>query len=102
MSNIRRPWLLNGGKPDRVGRVQTQIRRAFIASGGRPLKIRDLLVYCYPAAIKHPRWRRWKIHCALPKFGVPLGRISTKQGRPMLWAPKDELARLIRKPRRAQ
>jgi hypothetical protein len=30
------------GKP-KVGRVQCQIRRAFIAAGGRPLTIADLL-----------------------------------------------------------
>jgi hypothetical protein len=95
MPKTRKPWLLNGGKPDRVGRVQTQIRRAFIASGGRPLKIRELLAYCYPAATKHPRWHRWKIHCALPRFGVPFGRVASEQGRPMLWAPKPELLRLI-------
>lgn len=44
-AKTRRPWLLSGGKPARVGRVQTQIRRAFIASGGRQLKIRDLIAY---------------------------------------------------------
>jgi hypothetical protein len=34
--------LVIAGKP-KVGRVQHQIRRAFIACGGRPLTIADLL-----------------------------------------------------------
>ena len=29
------------------------------------------------------------------KFGVPLGRVASEQGRPMVWSPKPELLRLI-------
>lgn len=91
----RRPWLLKSGKPQRIGKIQNRIRRAFVANNGRPLKIRDLLAHCYPRASKPPRWCRWSIHKALPKFGVPLGRVANEQGRPMVWIAKPELLRLI-------
>jgi hypothetical protein len=95
MPKARRPWLLKSGKPQRIGKIQNRIRRAFVANNGRPLKIRELLDHCYPRTSKPPRWCRWSIHKALPKFGVPLGRIPTQQGRPMLWAPNADLIRLI-------
>ncbi len=82
------------GKRVIVGRIQKQIRRAFVASTGQPLVISELLARCYPAAKQHPRWHRWSIHRALPKYGVALGR-SRRQGRPIVWAPRPELARLI-------
>jgi hypothetical protein len=37
------------GKPDRIGRVQRQVKRAFIAKGS-PLRIGSLLAHCYPRA----------------------------------------------------
>ncbi len=86
--------VLIGGKPDRIGRVQCQIRRAFVAADGKPLRIGDLLPRCFPGVDCYARWMRKSIHRALPKFGVSLGRTS-RQGRPILWAPKPELARLI-------
>ncbi len=36
-TNRRYPNLRLSGTPDRLGRMQKQIRRAFIASGGKPL-----------------------------------------------------------------
>jgi hypothetical protein len=77
-----------------VGRVQRQVRRAFIASDGRPLQIGDLLARCYPGTTDHPVWHRTNVHRALPKFAVSLGRTNA-QGRPIMWAPNPELIRLI-------
>jgi hypothetical protein len=90
--------LLNGGKPVRTGRLQSQIRRAFICSNGRPLCIADLLPRCFPAAKRHARWMRKSVHRALPRFAIPLGRIPDRQGRPMIWAPRPEICRLVAKP----
>jgi hypothetical protein len=91
----RRPWLLKSGKPQRIGKIQNRIRRAFVANNGRPLKIRELLSCCYPRTCKPPRWCRWSIHKALAKFGVPLGRAAHEQGRPMVWVPNAKLLKLI-------
>jgi hypothetical protein len=77
-----------------VGRVQRQVRRAFVASNGRPLQIGDLLARCYPGTTDHPVWHRTNVHRALPKFAVSLGRTNA-QGRPIMWAPSPELRRLI-------
>jgi hypothetical protein len=77
-----------------VGRVQRQVRRAFVASNGRPLQIGDLLARCYPGTTDHPVWHRTNVHRALPKFAVSLGR-TNEQGRPIMWAPNPELIRLI-------
>jgi hypothetical protein len=85
----RRPWLLNRGKPDRIGRVQRQILRAFIASNGQPLLISDLLPRCYPRAKRFEKWHRNGVHAALRRFAVSLGRLPNVQGRPALWAPKS-------------
>ena len=77
-----------------VGRVQRQVRRAFIAGDGRPLQIGNLLARCYPGTTDHPVWHRTNVHRALPKFAVSLGRTNA-QGRPIMWAPNPELIRLI-------
>jgi hypothetical protein len=82
------------GKP-KVGRVQRQIRRAFIASAGRPLSVADLLPHCFPAAASYARWMRWSVYRAAPKFAESLGRAESRQGRPIVWAPNAELRRLI-------
>ncbi len=92
----RRPGLLAAGKPDRIGRVQLNVRRAFVATAGRPLMIRDLLPRCYPRAESYTRWQRWSIHRAVRRFGVSTGRAESLQGRPVVWVPSAELMRLIR------
>jgi hypothetical protein len=78
----------------RVGRVQLQIRRAFIAADGKPLQIGDLLPRCFPSAASFPRWMRNSVHRAIPKFAISLCRTNGR-GRPNLYAAKPELARLI-------
>jgi len=78
----------------RTGRVQRNIRRAFVAVNGRPLCIAELLARCYPAAREHPHWHRTNIHRAVRKFAVPIGQ-SRARGYPIIWAPNAELRRLI-------
>ena len=77
----RRENLLPGGKPDRLGRVQKQIKRAFIASGGKPLRIADLLPRCYPAVRGFKLWHRTNVHRAIDKVARPIGR----DGKGVIW-----------------
>jgi hypothetical protein len=74
------------------GRIQRQLRRAFIASGGSPLCIADLLTWCYPRAGRHPRWHRHRIHDALPRWAISLDRLDHRPGRPILWGPNADSA----------
>jgi hypothetical protein len=81
---------------DKVGRLQRQARRAFIASGGRPLRTGEVARRCYPRAVKIGNWQREAVRSALHKFAVPIGRSSRGRGRPTIWAPKPELERAIK------
>jgi len=78
----------------RVGRLQCQVRRAFIAADGRSLSTTDLLRWCYPERRRFERWRSQAVRRAAPKYAVPIGRRRSR-GLPILWAPKPELLRLI-------
>ena len=79
----------------RIGRLQLRVRRAFIASNGQPLTIADFLPRCYPQTRSYARWQYRAVGRAACKFGVSLGRAESRQGRPIVWAPNAELARLI-------
>jgi hypothetical protein len=72
----------------RLGRIQLQVRRAFVSSSGRPLQISDLLPRVYPRLTQFESWHRWSIRRALLRVAVSLGRIPSRRGRPNLWAPK--------------
>jgi hypothetical protein len=74
---------------NRVGRIQRQVRRAFVASSGAPLEISALLASCYPRLAKFKHGHRKSVHRALKRFAVSLGRLPHVQGRPALWAPKS-------------
>ena len=74
---------------DRVGRVQRQVRRAFIVADGKPLCIADLLPRCYPRARQYTVWQRWCVHRALRKYGQRIGRSKTGRGCPIVWLPSD-------------
>jgi hypothetical protein len=77
---------------NRVGRIQKQIRRAFIASSGRPLLTIDLLEYGYPRVDHYERWHYVSIYRAASKFAVRVGG----PGRAfIIWGPKPELADLV-------
>ena len=58
----------------REGRVMRAIRRALIASGGRPLKTRDLLRFAYPQLKQFQFWNYWSIYRAAPRYAVKDGR----------------------------
>jgi hypothetical protein len=55
----------------REGRIQRACRRAFIASGGRPLSMRELRQWAYPGQLRK-RWHRWSIVRALRRLGAVL------------------------------
>ena len=76
------------GSPDRIGRVQLQIRQAFIASGGAPLRMRDLLPRCYPRADRYKDWHRWNVRRAALTVAIQIGR----DGKGVIWAPSASLA----------
>jgi len=86
MSDINRryPNLRLSGTPDRLGRVQKQIRRAF-SSGGKPLGISALLRWCYPRASKFKPWHRTNVHRAVAKVAKPIRR----HRRGNEWVPFD-------------
>jgi len=44
----------------RLGRIQLQVRRAFISTG-RPLQISDLLPRVYPRLTQFESWHRWSV-----------------------------------------
>jgi hypothetical protein len=68
--------------PRRSGRVITQTRRAFIASGGRPLSMTELRQWCF-AGRERRHWHYWSITRALRRLGaISLGRA----GRAGVWA----------------
>jgi hypothetical protein len=73
------------GSPDRIGRVQLQIRRALIASDGKPLQMSDLLPRCYPREKKFKEWHRWNIRRAAPKVAKRIGM----DGQRIIWGPLE-------------
>ena len=79
----------------RVGRLQRDVRRCFIAADGCPLAVSDFLPRCYPRAQSYARWQYRAVGRAARRFGVSLGRAESRQGRPVIWIPNAELRRLI-------
>ena len=73
-------WALVIANLPRSGRIQRQIRRAFVANGGKPLSTLELIPWCYPNGRKP--WSHHDVRRAAFKYAVPLGRT-----RPVFWAP---------------
>jgi hypothetical protein len=71
-----------------IGRLQRQIRRAFIAAGGMPVRTRQLLRWCYPHLNRFERRHRVSMYQVAPRFAV-----NIKVG---LWGPNAELLARIR------
>jgi hypothetical protein len=71
-----------------------QVRRCFIAAGGKPLSTSQIMPWIYPQLDRFKHWHRWSCRRALLRYAVPAGRADA-QGRPIIWAPKPELMRLI-------
>jgi len=72
----------------REGRVMRQTRRAFVAAGGKPLRIGDVLPWIYPQLDRFKHWHRWSARRALLRYAVPIGRSETGRGLPVIWAPR--------------
>jgi hypothetical protein len=70
---------------EREGRIQKQIRRRFVAAGGKPLRSPDFLPWAYPKLSKYQGWHRWSVRRALLKYAIPIGR----SGHATLWAPRN-------------
>jgi hypothetical protein len=67
----------------RAGRIQRQVLRAFVANDGGPLRIADLLLWCYPAVERYELWHRWNVHRAASKFADKIA----KDHRGVVFAP---------------
>ena len=71
---------------NRVGRVERSVRRALIASNGKPISTSEIMRWAFPAA-RWPLWvwilRYWSVHRAARKFAVRAG----KQGHVVVFAP---------------
>ena len=72
----------------RVGRVQRQIQRAFIASNGQPVSTSTLIRWCFPKLKTLPSWHYKSIRVAAARFAKRIGRSETGSGRAYLWVPK--------------
>ena len=74
------------GAKTRMGRVRVAVRRAFIASNGRPILVREVLERCYPR-LKRFRSRQYDLaRMALRRVAVIVARNRFGRGRPALWA----------------
>jgi len=73
----------------RVGRVERQLKRAFIAHNYQPLTMSQLWPWAYPGLKRAKHWHRWSVRCALLKIAKPVGRSATGRGRPGIWALSD-------------
>lgn len=70
----------------RIGRVQRQIIRAFIASNGQPLVTRELIQWCYPRLDRFQDWHRWNTRRAALKVAAQIGL----DGRRMMWRARSD------------
>jgi hypothetical protein len=64
-----------------------QIRRCFVANGGKPLRSTDFLRWAYPRLTSFKAWHRWSCRRALLHYAIPIGR-SRGRGTPVIWAPR--------------
>ena len=78
-----------------TGRVQKAVRRALIASDGKPVSTSEIMAWAFPrldGRYGHGSWRYWSAHRSARKFAVRVG----KRGGTVVWAPRPELLRQIR------
>jgi hypothetical protein len=73
----------------REGRVMRQVRRRFIAAGGKALSTSQILKWVYPDLDRFKHWHRWSARRALLRYAVPIGRSSTGRGLPVIWMPRN-------------
>ena len=71
----------------RDSRLQVQIRRAFIISGGQPLSTAELVRRCYPRSAQTGKLKR--SHCVNVRRAAALVAVRVRYGRghgpPILW-----------------
>jgi hypothetical protein len=79
-------------RPNRIGRIQRQVRRLFIGNGGKPVRMAELLRHCYPRLARFEHWHRTNVRRAAKRYAVPIDR----DGRGVVYGPSPELLRLIR------
>ena len=72
----------------REGRVMRQVRRCFIAAGGKPLSTSQIMPWIYPRLDRFKHWHRWSARRALLRYAVPIGRSETGRGLPIIWVPR--------------
>ena len=66
----------------RIGHVQRQILRAFIASDGQPLSTSTLIRWCYPRLKTLPKsWQYKVVKLAASRFAKRIGRSENGSGR---------------------
>jgi hypothetical protein len=75
---------------NRISRIRRQVLRAFIASNGQPITVREVLVRAYPKLKRFNDWHRWSCRRALLRHATIIARNLRGRGRPCLWAPKDQ------------
>jgi hypothetical protein len=49
----------------REGRVMRQVRRCFIAGGGKPRSMSELVAWAFPELKRFKHWHRWSVRRAL-------------------------------------
>jgi hypothetical protein len=71
----------------RIGHVQRQVKRSFVASGGQPLTTGDLIRRAYPRQTKFESWQYAQVRQSAERWAVRMGTAS-QRGEPVLWKPK--------------
>jgi hypothetical protein len=75
------------------GRIQIQVKRAFVAAGGDTLSSSEVFDWVFARA-RRVSWRRrqrWSVVRVLRQIADPVGRAGTR-GRPWLWRLKPDRA----------
>lgn len=81
--------------PVRIGRVQRQVKRAFLAGNGRPMTTADLARWCYPRVKRYRDWHYRNVRRAAEHWAERIAPGRGGQGHSVTWRPKPELLRLI-------
>ena len=87
--------IISPQSPFRVGRIQTQVRRAFTAYLGRPLTTSELIRYAYPRQRHFEHWQYAHTRLAAQRYAVRIGVANNQRGRPILWGAETSQERRI-------
>jgi hypothetical protein len=78
-----------------VGRVQRQVRRAFIASNGRALTTAQLARWCYARGGRLQPWHYRNIKQAARRWAIQIDRCRGGRGHAVTWQPRPDFLRSI-------